>query len=420
MPRNASGTFSLAKPAFVAGTTIVSADMNSDLSDIATGLTESLATTGVSVMTGPLKLAAGTLGAPSLTLASDLTTGFYNNAAGALTYVAAGVATVILSGTGISTTSLTASGTITVTSTFTANGSAVIVGTAVPLAIRNSTNDAAEHTIFIAGLGSGAGNAYGFTAIGTGANDIAEVRHYIGATEIFRFTATVVTLSASVNLAINAAKAINVGASLSLNGAGYVDITEIAAPADPAANVARVYAKDFGGTTELYYRDSAGVENVLSPPGSVIGRGYGEYTGTTTFSGSIPNDDTIPQNTEGDQIVTATITLQKSTNRVRARFSGWCSFIDSVVPSLTVALFSSVSANAINAQNQSSDNDAPAVNRLISILEIEHAPGSVGPLTYQVRSGGAGSQYSWNTSPVGSRLYGGASRATLILEEIQV
>lgn len=46
MPRNGSGTFSLAEPAFVAGNTISSTDVNTVLSDIATALTGSLAADG--------------------------------------------------------------------------------------------------------------------------------------------------------------------------------------------------------------------------------------------------------------------------------------------------------------------------------------------------------------------------------------
>lgn len=77
MPRSASGVYTLAKPAFIAGTTIKSADVNADFSDIATALTQSVASTGVTSMTGPLKLAAGSLGAPSMTFVSALHTGFY-------------------------------------------------------------------------------------------------------------------------------------------------------------------------------------------------------------------------------------------------------------------------------------------------------------------------------------------------------
>jgi microcystin-dependent protein len=118
MPRNSSGTYTLPESAFVAGTTIVSADMNSDLSDIATALTQSLSTTGVSSMTGPLKLADGSAAAPSLTLASDTTTGWYRSAAGTWTYVGTGTTIMSLSPTGATISNLTVTN-LTVTGSFT-------------------------------------------------------------------------------------------------------------------------------------------------------------------------------------------------------------------------------------------------------------------------------------------------------------
>jgi microcystin-dependent protein len=77
IPRNSSGTYSLPIAAFVPGGLIKSSDHNSNYSDIATALTQSLATTGVSTMTGPIKAAAGAVSAPGMTFTGALTTGFY-------------------------------------------------------------------------------------------------------------------------------------------------------------------------------------------------------------------------------------------------------------------------------------------------------------------------------------------------------
>lgn len=117
MPRNASGTYTLPETAFVAGTTILSASVNSDLSDLGQAITTSLATTGVSSMTGPIKLAAGSAAAPALTLASDTTTGWYNSAAGTWVYVASGSAILTLAPTGGTIGNLTVTN-LTVTGTF--------------------------------------------------------------------------------------------------------------------------------------------------------------------------------------------------------------------------------------------------------------------------------------------------------------
>lgn len=77
MPRNSTGTYTIPVAAFAPGGVIKSADHNSNYGDIATALTQSLATTGVSVMTGPIKAAQGNAGAPTISFANAATTGFY-------------------------------------------------------------------------------------------------------------------------------------------------------------------------------------------------------------------------------------------------------------------------------------------------------------------------------------------------------
>ena len=169
------------------------------------------------------------------------------------------------------------------------------------------------------------------------------------------------------------------------------------------------------GTAGYFLRSGGATADLIWSAG--LARGYGEYTGNTSFSGTIPDDDTIPQSGEGDQIVTASITLNNASNRVRASFTGWATCAISV-PTLIVALFSSESANAINVIKLRHDNDDPTTNAHLVHLEVEHAPGAVGPLTYQVRAG-CNNEYTFNGA-AGSRTFGGASRASLILQEIQV
>jgi hypothetical protein len=77
MSRNPSGTYSLPVAAFLPGGVIKAADHNSNYSDIAAALTTSLATTGVSQMTGPIKAMQGAVGSPSYSFASSAFTGFY-------------------------------------------------------------------------------------------------------------------------------------------------------------------------------------------------------------------------------------------------------------------------------------------------------------------------------------------------------
>jgi len=419
MPRNIAGVYTLPEAAFVSGTTILSAIVNSDLSDIATALTQSLATTGVSTMTGPIKAASGSVTAPSYTFGSATGTGLYLSAADTFSWTAAGVLQATFAAAGVTwvppqTFSGTAifSAAVTFSSTVTFSGAlsltstlSVVTGTEPAVTIRNSDNDASEHELTRYALGSGAGATASRRLLGAGANDVTEIRDYIGTTEVLRQSA----------LLVNPKKNISVDAGITVIAtAGYADLTEIAAPAAPAANVGRIYVKDNGaGLTGFYFKDSTNIETPVTPVGSIVNRAYGESTSTGALSGTIPDDGTIPQNTEGDQIVTAAITLIKSTNRVRARFVGTVLTSDTSDLQTTIgALFSSISADAINVVRLRSYDAGNNARAAALVMEVEHLPGSVGPLTYQVRIGMGGSSYTINPS------FSGTARVTLILEEI--
>jgi hypothetical protein len=54
------------------------------------------------------------------------------------------------------------------------------------------------------------------------------------------------------------------GVNLVIPTTGYIEMTEISAPSNPAANTLRLYTKDSTGTTVLAYRDSAGSETELT------------------------------------------------------------------------------------------------------------------------------------------------------------
>lgn len=84
MPRNGSGVYSLPQAPFVAGTTISSAAVNSNFSDIATALTGSLPTNGSAGMVGQLKAADGSSIAPSISFSNESNTGFFRAAAGTI------------------------------------------------------------------------------------------------------------------------------------------------------------------------------------------------------------------------------------------------------------------------------------------------------------------------------------------------
>jgi len=398
MPRNSSGTYSLPVAAYVAGTTIRSADMNSNLSDIATALTQSVATTGVSPMTGPLYLAAGSLAAPSLSLASDHATGWYNNAAGAMTYVSVGVAILGLSGSGASligsltvSTSLQVGTTLIVASTTTMQGILTIAVASNTAVFRNTTNDTNVNFIVTFQQGSGAGQAASIRAAGTAANDITAIAYYMGATLAYGYTAT------------------------SINAFIPFRLSEIAVPAAPAANTGLIYAY-LDTTTKLAYKNSAGNIHYIAPVGGIITEAFGSYALNTNLSATIPIDDTIPQTGEGDLIISQAITIKNANSRIRVRAQGqWGA--TSINSTLIMAIFDSATgANAIAAVAQNNDgSNSGSIQQ--AFLEWEYAAPAAGAVTYTLRAG-CNSAYRFN-GIVSARLLGGSSHVTLLIEEIQ-
>ena len=146
--------------------------------------------------------------------------------------------------------------------------------------------------------------------------------------------------------------------------------------------------------------------------GTVVKRAYAEYTANAALATAIPLDDSIPQNTEGTQILSISHTPRSTTNIIRLRFTG----IFSVNAGVGIAaVFSSASANALRAAVTSvtaGDTRHPFV------MEVEHVPGVTTALTYSVRVGAnAGNTLRMNGYSAGREL-GGAMGAVLILEEI--
>lgn len=76
MSRNGSGVYTKVNT-FVSGNTVTAAGHNQNWDDLATEMTNSVAADGQTSLTGALKAASGTVGAPGVTFASDPDSGLY-------------------------------------------------------------------------------------------------------------------------------------------------------------------------------------------------------------------------------------------------------------------------------------------------------------------------------------------------------
>ena len=127
MPRNGSGIYSLPQAAFVPGTTISSSAVNSDFSDIATALTDSVAADGQTPIAGQLKSAI--VSNPAYSSSTDDTTGFGVPSAGTAA-VWVGGAQVITSNASLTSISntLNVGGNAIIGGSGSISGSLVVVG----------------------------------------------------------------------------------------------------------------------------------------------------------------------------------------------------------------------------------------------------------------------------------------------------
>jgi hypothetical protein len=163
------------------------------------------------------------------------------------------------------------------------------------------------------------------------------------------------------------------------------------------------------------------IRSVDMPAGSIVDRAYATYTANADLIVAIPYDDTIPQNTEGTEIITATITPKKTTNRIRATFTGQVAGTSSINRAIA-ALFKDSDADALQVthclvrRSATADGDILDAAFVLS-MTFEHSPGTTSAVTYKIRAGSSTGNLRFNGSEA-ARFFGGASAATLVLEEI--
>ena len=183
---------------------------------------------------------------------------------------------------------------------------------------------------------------------------------------------------------------------------------------DPAVLTDEFLIRDT--VADSYRRVSlATLQGLMVGPGGVIQTSYGEYTANTNLMATIPVDDTIPQNTEGTEILAVAITPKFSSSRILARFQA--QYSNTPAPSTAlVALFRDANANALASQISTMGTASFQLNLA---LEYMDSPSTTSAITYRIRIGpGAGAIMRLNGNP-GQRYMGGSSRATLTLQEIK-
>lgn len=155
------------------------------------------------------------------------------------------------------------------------------------------------------------------------------------------------------------------------------------------------------------------INNALNAPNVVIQKVSTNTSAFQNCSTILPEDDTIPVNTEGDEVLTLAITPTSATNILEIRFDAFC-YVPTLNAAAVAALFQDSTANALAAQDitisQYSGGSGSLIYRMVA--------GTTSSTTFKIRVGPSitGSAYINGTS---SRLFGGVAPTYLTITEYQ-
>lgn len=132
-----------------------------------------------------------------------------------------------------------------------------------------------------------------------------------------------------------------------------------------------------------------------------------------TLSVSIPGDNTIPQNTEGTEVLTLAITPFYSTSTLEIIFTGVVTRDTNGATFLTIALFQDSTADALAANAcYLSTNESNTAE-----LRYKMTAGNTNSTTFKIRIGPNANSAYLNADNAGNRLMGGVSATRLTINE---
>lgn len=137
-------------------------------------------------------------------------------------------------------------------------------------------------------------------------------------------------------------------------------------------------------------------------------------TGTTT----LPVDDTIPQNTEGDQYMSQAITPMAAANVLIIDHQGAYASSDATASLMTCALFKDSTANALTCAIQARN---AAANTLTSItLSYVQIAAAASSMTFKIRAGNTAAGTTTFNGSTGTRRFGGVFGSFMQVKEVMV
>ncbi len=170
------------------------------------------------------------------------------------------------------------------------------------------------------------------------------------------------------------------------------------------------------GEINIQYENQDHTLGLLTPVGGVVqvvNTQDGEHASNTT---ALPHDDSIPQITEGEEIMTASITPTDSANILRIDVVVCCSASAANHP--VASLFQDSTANALAAASTRQESDGLQTMNNIAFSHYMTA-GTASSTTFRVRGGAASGTFGFNGSAAARRL-GGVMASSITITEYKV
>jgi hypothetical protein len=155
------------------------------------------------------------------------------------------------------------------------------------------------------------------------------------------------------------------------------------------------------------------------PAGSVVQVVNVQTGAVATGTTAIPEDDTIPQITEGDEYMTLAITPKSATNKLKIDVV-WNGSHSTNQESTTVALFQDTTAGALAVGNNDMNSGGGGAVLIPTMFTHYMDAGTTSATTFRVRAGAnAGATTTFN-GILGARKYGGVLASSITISEVKV
>lgn len=148
------------------------------------------------------------------------------------------------------------------------------------------------------------------------------------------------------------------------------------------------------------------------PNGVVVQMANASFSGVATGTTTIPYDDTIPQITEGTEMMTLSITPKSTSNILIIEVNTMSTL--SIADDLIVALFQDASANALAA---TAVFNSTGTGRNSLTLVFKMTAGTTSSTTFRVRIGGASASTVTMNGSSGARKFGGITLSSVTIKE---